>query len=143
MPVSRACRAVNLGRSCYYRTPQDLAARDAPVIARLNEVVGKHGRWGFWKCFHWLRLKGETWNHKRVWRVYRSMKLNLPRRAKRRLPARVRTPPYESWGWFFGLSVFNEGGFAASRLEIGRLFSSVSVVLSALVRILLRPFPIR
>jgi putative transposase len=92
MPVSRACRAVKMARSAYYRTPRDQAAHDAPVIARLNEVVGKHGRWGFWKCFHWMRLKGETWNHKRVWRVYRAMKLNLPRRAKRRLPARVKQP---------------------------------------------------
>ena len=92
MPISRACRALNLGRSCYYRPQRNQAEHDAPVIARLNEVVGKHGRWGFWKCFHWMRLKGETWNHKRVWRVYRTMKLNLPRRAKRRLPARVREP---------------------------------------------------
>jgi putative transposase len=92
MPVSRACRALKLGRARFYRPQRDDAAHDAPVISRLNEVVAKHGRWGFWKCFHWMRLKGETWNHKRVWRVYKSMKLNLPRRAKRRLPARVREP---------------------------------------------------
>jgi putative transposase len=83
---------VNLGRSNYYRPKPDRLARDAPVIDRLNQVVGKHGRWGFWKCFHWMRLKGETWNHKRVWRVYKSMRLNLPRRAKKRLPARVKQP---------------------------------------------------
>src|SRR5690606_18739392 len=46
----------------------------------------------FWKCFHWMRLKGESWSHKRVWRVYKSMRLNLPRRTKKRLPARVRQP---------------------------------------------------
>lgn len=90
--VSRACRAVNLPRARYDRPGRDGRERDAPVIARLNEVVGRHGRWGFWKCFHWMRLKGENWNHKRVWRVYRAMKLNLPRRAKRRLPARLRQP---------------------------------------------------
>ncbi len=92
LPVSRACRAANLGRSNYYRPRPDRLARDAPVIERLNEVVAKHGRWGFWKCFHWMRLKGETWNHKRVWRVYKSMRLNLPRRAKKRLPGRVKQP---------------------------------------------------
>jgi putative transposase len=90
--VARACRLLKVGRSRWYRPSADHCERDAPVIGRLNEVVGKHGRWGFWKCFHWLRQRGERWNHKRVLRVYRAMKLNLPRRAKRRLPARVRQP---------------------------------------------------
>ena len=31
-----------------------------------------------------LRLDGEPWNHKRVLRVYREMRLNLPRRTRRR-----------------------------------------------------------
>jgi len=57
----------------------------APVISRLNDIITGTARWGFWKCFHWMRLKGNTCNHKRVWTVYKSMKPNLPRRAKRRL----------------------------------------------------------
>lgn len=83
---------MGLSRSGWYRGPASRAERDEPVISRLNEVIGKHGRWGFRKCYHWLRQHGETWNHKRVLRVYRAMNLNLPRRAKRRLPARLRQP---------------------------------------------------
>jgi hypothetical protein len=26
------------------------AARDADVVAALNDVVARHSRWGFWKC---------------------------------------------------------------------------------------------
>jgi putative transposase len=77
--VSRACRLVKVGRTKWYRPSPPLHERDAEVIGRLNEVVGRHGRWGFWKCFHWLRQRGCRWNHKRVLRVYRAMKLNRNR----------------------------------------------------------------
>jgi putative transposase len=83
---------VGASRANLYRPRVDHAARDAPVIEKLNEVVSKHGRWGFWKCYHWMRQRGAPWNHKRVLRVYREMGLNMPRRAKRRLPARVKQP---------------------------------------------------
>ena len=58
----------------------------------LNGVVEHQPRWGFGLCDHRLRLLGQRWNHKRVYRVDKAMKLNLPRRAKRRLPPRVQQP---------------------------------------------------
>src|SRR5690349_12243875 len=64
----------------------DRQREDAPVVEALNLALAKNGRWGFWLCFGWIRRQGHPWNHKRVWRVYRSMKLNLPRRTKKRLP---------------------------------------------------------
>lgn len=87
---SKACRAVKLSRSAYYRVPQERDDRE--IIDALNELVEKHPRWGFWLCFDALRLTGHTWNHKRVHRVYKAMGLNLPRRKKRRLPDRPRQP---------------------------------------------------
>jgi putative transposase len=92
LPVQRACQAVKLSRAAYYRPPPDRSQRDREVVDALNIVIGKHGRWGFWLCFDHLRLAGRTWNHKRVWRIYKEMKLNLPRRTKKRLPAMARTP---------------------------------------------------
>ncbi len=136
MTASRACRVLKIDRSWRRRPGVDKLTRDAAVIAWLNEVVAKHGRWGFWKCFHWLRLKGETWNHKRVLRVYRTMKLNLPRRARRRLPTRAKQPldappqPDRLWSmdfmhdtlWhgkrFRTLNVFDEGVREALAIEV-------------------------
>ena len=85
LSVRRSCQLVNLSRAAYYREENKLEVRDAPVVEALNAVVAKHGRWGFWKCHDRLRLAGHAWNHKRTWRVYCAMKLNLPRRTKKRL----------------------------------------------------------
>jgi putative transposase len=66
--------------------------RDRPVIEVLNELVARRPRWGFWKLYDRSRLDGQCINHKRLHRVYCAMKLNLPRRTKRRLPTRIRQP---------------------------------------------------
>ncbi len=92
LPVTRACRAAGLSRAAYYKTPPLPQEKDAEVIDALNGVVERNGRWGFWKCFDRLRLDGRPWNHKRVWRVYCDLGLNIPRRTKRRIPKREPTP---------------------------------------------------
>lgn len=91
LSVQRSCRASGLSRAAWYRPAQPMG-RDDEVIDALQAVVERHGRWGFWKCFRRLRLDGHGWNHKRVWRVYCHLKLNLPRRTKKRLPLRERQP---------------------------------------------------
>lgn len=49
---------------------------------------------GFWKFRKLLRRMQPQWNHKRIYRVYKAMRLNLRRSAKRRLPKRERVPLY-------------------------------------------------
>jgi len=80
---------VRLSRAAYCRPPVSGVRTDAAVIATLTSLTADHGRWGFWKCFHRLRLQGHRWNHKRVHRVYCGLRLNLPRRTKRRVPQRL------------------------------------------------------
>jgi putative transposase len=83
---------MRLSRSSWYRPAAPFEQRNREVMDALNALVEKHPRWGFWMCFDRLRLLGHPWNHKRVYRVYKAMKLDLPRRTKRRLPKRVQQP---------------------------------------------------
>lgn len=94
LAVSRSCLCVGLHRSAYYRVPTHWTVRDAPIIAALAELVESRPNRGFWKCRKLLKRQGYPWNHKRIYRVYKLMGLNLRRAAKRRLPKRLRVPLY-------------------------------------------------
>lgn len=82
----RACRLLNLSRSvyAYQRTLSD----DEEIRKALKELAEKHCRYGFKMMFSKLRQQGYQWNHKRVYRVYCEMGLNMRRKPKKRLPSR-------------------------------------------------------
>jgi putative transposase len=90
LSVRQACKLVNLPRSVfrYKKIPKD----DSVLMTALEELVKKHPTIGFWKCYYRLRRKGFDCNHKRLYRVYRLLKLNIRRKIKRRLPERVKQP---------------------------------------------------
>jgi len=90
--VHSGCRCIGLSRAAYYRTSVIASDRDADVITALNALIERHPRWGFWKSRKALRRLGYPWNHKRVYRVYCELRLNQKRRAKRRLPLRIKQP---------------------------------------------------
>lgn len=94
LSIQRSCQTVRLSRTAYYQPPGDgeRLFRDQPVIDALQSLVAENTRWGFWKCYDRLRFDGRCWNHKRVHRVYCALRLNLPRRTRRRVPRRIRTP---------------------------------------------------
>jgi len=94
LSITTSCRCVGLSRSNWYRVPDDWTVRDAEIIAALATLVDGRPSRGFWKCRKLLRRQGKPWNHKRIYRVYCQMKLNHRRRAKRRLPKRLRVPLY-------------------------------------------------
>ena len=62
------------------------------MIAALQELAAAHPTYGFRKLLAYLKRAGRKWNHKRVYRVYKLLKLNKKSRGKRRLPARVKQP---------------------------------------------------
>jgi putative transposase len=82
---------MGLSRAAYYKTTIDWAERDAEVADQLNKVLDKKPRYGFWKSCKVIRRK-RPWNHKRIYRVYCGLGLNHKRRAKKRIPKRVKQP---------------------------------------------------
>jgi len=163
LPVRRACQAVRLSRAAYYRPPASQLVRDTEIVTALNDVVARHTCWGFWKCFYRLRRAGHPWNHKRVHRVYCALRLNLPRRTKRRVPTRLRQPLLaparlnDTWALDFmtdalydgrvfrALTVIDEGNREALGIEIGTSIPSARVirVLDDLTRLYGRPTRLR
>lgn len=90
LSVRRACQLVSLPRSVlmYQKKPKD----DSSLIEALHELVDKHPTIGFWKCYYRMRRKGHCCNHKRLYRVYTLLKLNVRRKTRRRLPQRIKQP---------------------------------------------------
>lgn len=88
----QACRLSGLSKASYYRRSTSWRKRDAAVIDALNYVLKQSPQSGFWKCFGRIRRQGHSWNHKRVYRVYCLMGLNMPRHQKRVLPKRIAQP---------------------------------------------------
>lgn len=86
----QACRVIGLRHSVYRYQPQP--NRDEEIIKLLLELAHGRPEQGFPKLFKRLRRLGYGWNHKRVYRVYCSLKLNKRRKGKRRLPNRTPAP---------------------------------------------------
>lgn len=80
---------MDLSRSVYYYQSQ---RDDRAVIERLQSMAEKRPTDGFWKMYWRIRKEGLIWNHKRVHRIYKLLRLNMKRKGKRRLPARIRQP---------------------------------------------------
>lgn len=85
----RACRIMSISRSAaYYKKRKD----DSEVIAKLEQLAQKLPTRGFSVYYGRIRNEGLQWNHKRVKRVYKLLKLNIRRKRKRRLPQREKVP---------------------------------------------------
>lgn len=112
----------SLSISVYYYKPRP--SDDGLLRDLLSELATVHNRWGFWMMFHHLRGNGYQWNHKKVYRVYTEMKLNLRRKHKKRLPSRIKEPlvqplyPNMTWSMDF----MHDG------LLNGRKFRSFNVI---------------
>ena len=103
--IRRSCRLFTISEGCYRHVPD--TGKDSNLEDVLLRLAATHIRWGFGLMYGWIRNQGYTWNHKRVYRVYKRLKLNLRIKPKKRLPNRNPTPlavpiaPNECWSLDF------------------------------------------
>ncbi|NWG92814.1 MAG: IS3 family transposase [Parvularculaceae bacterium] len=122
--VALACCTFGVSESCY-RYEARLSDENAEIADWLIRLTAAYRTWGFGLCFLYLRnVKGKGWNHKRVYRIYRELELNLRIKPRKRLirekPDVLAIPaaPNETWSM----------DFMADQLGDGRSFRTLNVL---------------
>jgi putative transposase len=124
LTIRLACQAFRISETCYRYEPK-LSDENAEIADWLIRLTTTYRRWGFGLCFQYLRnVKGFEWNHKRVYRIYRELELNLrikPRkRIKREKPDALEVPTAPNQIWSMD--------FMSDGLSNGRSFRTFNVI---------------
>lgn len=122
--IRQACEAFDVSECCY-RYERKLLSDNARIAELLLGLTQSQRNWGFGLCFLYLRnVKGHGWNHKRVYRIYRELELNLrikPRkRLKREKPGPLAVPEAINQVWSMD--------FMHDQLQNGRCIRLLNVI---------------
>lgn len=122
--IRLACDIFGISQTCY-RYTRKLSTENDEIANWLIHLTTTNKRWGFGLCFAYLRnIKGFSWNHKRVYRIYRELELNLrikpKRRIKRDKPDALSVPSMINQVWSID--------FMSDSLENGRTFRTFNVL---------------
>jgi putative transposase len=122
--IALACRAFGLSEPCYRYSPK-LKDENEEIADLPVGLTDARKTWGFGLCFLHLRnVKGHRWNHKRVYRIYCALELNLRIRPRKRLkrdkPDALAVPDAPNITWSMD--------FMADRLGDGRQFRRLNVL---------------
>ena len=122
--IALACRAFEISETCYRYSPV-LSDENEEIADWLERLTANKRNWGFGLCFLYLRnVQGYGWNHKRVYRIYCELELNLRIKPKKRLkrdkpePLAVPDQPNETWSM----------DFMADQLADGRSIRTLNVL---------------
>lgn len=107
LSIRNACKAFSISETCF-RYESRLQPENDQIAEWLVRLTTENKNWGFGLCFLHLRnVRLFYWNHKRVYRIYRELELNMRIKPKRRLvrekPEKLSVPKNinESWSMDF------------------------------------------
>lgn len=122
--IRLACDLFQVSQTCY-RYEAKLNAENELIADWLVRLTANKKNWGFGLCFLFLRnVKGYRWNHKRVYRIYKELELNLRIKPKKRL---VREKP-ETLAVPDGINQVWSMDFMHDQLQDGRGFRLFNVI---------------
>lgn len=122
--IRLAFRAFSISETCYHYQSK-LSDDNALIAEQLIELTEENTDWGFGLCFSYLRhVENHVWNHKRVYRIYCELALNLRikprRRLKRHAPEPLKEPIQANQVWSLD--------FMHDQLTDGRKFRLLNVI---------------
>ena len=124
LSIRLACQAFQISQACY-RYKAQRCIEDDEIAQWLLRLTDNNRSWGFGLCFLYLRnVRGFKWNHKRVYRIYRELELNLRIRPHKRLdrskPEPLAVPASRDVVWSMD--------FMHDQLEDGRSIRLLNVI---------------
>jgi putative transposase len=102
----RACTLLSVARSALHYGSRK-AAKDAPVIARMQELSAQYPRYGYRRIRIFLDRDGHAMSPSRAHRLWRAARLQVPRKRPRKRVAAARprpqapTGPNQVWSYDF------------------------------------------
>ena len=122
--IRQACEAFSISQTCYRYEPK-LSCENALIADWLVRLTNNQRNWGFGLCFLYLRnVKGYGWNHKRVYRIYCELELNMRIKPKKRIVREKPDPLTQP----VGLNQVWSMDFMHDQLEDGRNFRLFNVI---------------
>ena len=83
--IRLACSVFSISESCY-RYQSQFNVENEQIANWLVRLTDNNRNWGFGLCYLYLRnVKNFGWNHKRIYRIYRELELNLRIKPRKRL----------------------------------------------------------
>ena len=83
--IRLACQIFTVSQTCY-RYEAKKNAENEQIASWLLRLTDNHRIWGFGLCYLYLRnVKSFKWNHKRIYRIYKELELNLRIKPRKRL----------------------------------------------------------
>lgn len=124
LSIRQACAAFCISQTCYRYEPK-LSDENAVIADWLVRLTTNQRNWGFGLCFLHLRnVKGYGWNHKRVYRIYCELELNMRIKPKKRIvrekPEPLSQPEAANQVWSMD--------FMHDQLQDGRSFRLFNVI---------------
>lgn len=115
LSIRVACLAFGISETCY-RYQAVLSDENEEIADWLVRLTHNQKDWDFGLCRDYLRnVKGFAWNHKRIYRIYCELALNLGIKPKRRIqrekpvPLAVPDAPNQVWSMDFMHDQLSDG----------------------------------